>query len=97
MTKIVERFKLVLILSIVMSFSYSCTLVDKFKNSSKLNNSPKISAENCGLKPDPGPCRARMEGFYFDQKSKTCKTFIYGGCQGSLPFKTMEDCESTCK
>ena len=45
----------------------------------------------------PGPCKARMERFYFDQKTKSCKEFIYGGCQrNDNNFKTQEECEEKC-
>jgi len=52
-----------------------------------------IGVANCDLAPDPGPCRAAMVKYYFDKPSGTCKEFIYGGCQGVVPFETKEDCE----
>ncbi|MEO1447955.1 MAG: BPTI/Kunitz domain-containing protein [Bacteroidota bacterium] len=47
----------------------------------------------CMLKPDPGPCRAAIPRFYYDAESGTCKEFTYGGCQGTVPFETLEACE----
>ena len=51
----------------------------------------------CKLPHDTGPCKGMFESFYFDQQSKTCKSFFWGGCQGSVPFKTREDCEKLCQ
>jgi hypothetical protein len=51
---------------------------------------------NCDLAPDPGPCRAAIVKYYSDKQSGTCQEFIYGGCQGVVPFETKEECEK-CK
>lgn len=38
-----------------------------------------------------------MERYYFDQETKTCKTFIYGGCYGNgNNFDTEEHCLKVC-
>lgn len=50
----------------------------------------------CGIKPEVGPCKALFERYYYDEKSKTCRRFFWGGCQGVVPFETMEECERTC-
>jgi hypothetical protein len=50
----------------------------------------------CLLKPDPGPCKGRFDGYYFDGNSRTCKLFFHGGCQGTIPFKTEDECEKEC-
>ena len=47
---------------------------------------------SCKLEPDSGPCEAAMTKYYFDKDEKKCKEFIYGGCQGTVPFQTMEEC-----
>ncbi|PIO15853.1 hypothetical protein AB205_0003040, partial [Aquarana catesbeiana] len=52
----------------------------------------------CELPPDRGPCRGHMLRYYYDQNAKTCKEFIYGGCQGNgNNFLTKKECERTCK
>lgn len=56
----------------------------------------KDQCEECTLEPDPGRCKAMFPKFYFDQDDKECKQFIWGGCEGVVPFDTMEDCEA-CK
>jgi hypothetical protein len=46
----------------------------------------------CELTPDPGPCEAYIPKYYFDQESGECKEFIWGGCDGVVPFDTLEEC-----
>ena len=48
---------------------------------------------NCELEPMPGPCKAAIPRYYFDQEEKECREFIWGGCAGVVPFETMEECE----
>ncbi|MDP6339715.1 MAG: BPTI/Kunitz domain-containing protein [Candidatus Marinimicrobia bacterium] len=57
---------------------------------------PNPLAVPCYLKPDPGPCEAAIPRYYFDQSEKKCKEFIWGGCEGVVPFKTMADCKKEC-
>lgn len=52
--------------------------------------------KDCSLVPDPGPCKALFKKYYFDQKEKKCKEFIYGGCNGVVPFETLADCQKKC-
>lgn len=52
------------------------------------------SNSNCNLEPDPGVCEAYFPKYYFDQEAQTCKEFIWGGCEGTVPFETLEDCEA---
>lgn len=54
-------------------------------------------AAACALAPDPGPCKGLFEKFYFDAKSGTCRSFFYGGCQGVVPFETIEECRAACE
>jgi len=51
----------------------------------------------CSLKPDSGRCRAAIERFWFDESSGVCRTFIWGGCDGSVPFDTLEACQEMCE
>ncbi|PIO23422.1 hypothetical protein AB205_0155910, partial [Aquarana catesbeiana] len=52
----------------------------------------------CDLSPDPGPCKASIEHYYYNQKTGDCETFIYGGCGGNgNNFATKEKCEDVCK
>ncbi|MBL6644968.1 MAG: BPTI/Kunitz domain-containing protein [Flavobacteriales bacterium] len=46
----------------------------------------------CTLLPDPGPCEAAIPAWYFDQEFGACTPFSWGGCAGTVPFETLEDC-----
>lgn len=44
-----------------------------------------------------GPCRARMPRFGYVAQSRTCKEFIYGGCDGNdNNFIRKDDCYNFC-
>lgn len=49
---------------------------------------------NCSLTPDPGPCEALIPKYYFDAEKGKCREFMWGGCEGVVPFNTMEECEA---
>jgi len=53
--------------------------------------------EQCMMKHHAGPCRGAFTRYYFDQKEGKCMSFIYGGCQGVVPFETLEDCQAACE
>jgi len=55
-------------------------------------NSPR-----CLLDPDPGPCKGLFEKYYYDRKAGRCRSFFYGGCGGTVPFETIEECRETCE
>ncbi|KAF4519417.1 hypothetical protein B566_EDAN008725 [Ephemera danica] len=45
-----------------------------------------------------GPCDAIMERYTFDDKTKHCKPFHYGGCGGTKNnFKNLDECNCKCK
>lgn len=56
----------------------------------------EVLPKKCSLKPETGPCKALFKKYYYDASSKTCKSFIWGGCGGVVPFDTLEDCNNTC-
>lgn len=58
---------------------------------------PVDPPSRCELKPDPGPCEAAFPGWYFDPDTGTCEEFIWGGCDGTLPFETLESCQASCE
>jgi len=37
-----------------------------------------------------------MPKYYYDEEEKKCKEFIWGGCDGVVPFETLEECEEQC-
>ncbi len=54
------------------------------------------SSRHCYLDPDPGICKAAIEKYYFDWGTKSCKSFIWGGCGGTVPFDTLDMCQYLC-
>ena len=54
------------------------------------------SLGRCEMIPDPGPCDAIFPRYYYDQISGACKEFIWGGCDGVVPFETLQECEQLC-
>jgi len=52
----------------------------------------------CSLRPvDDGGCKASFDRFYFDPSSGQCKSFVWGGCGGVVPFETLAECVSACE
>lgn len=53
---------------------------------------------NCILKctqiPNEGPCNLSIQKYYFNIEKLKCDTFIWGGCEGVVPFNTRAECES---
>lgn len=51
----------------------------------------------CTLEPDAGKCEAAITKYYFDKNEGKCKEFLWGGCDGTVPFDMLEVCEKTCE
>jgi hypothetical protein len=50
--------------------------------------------QECTLEPETGSCNAAFIRYYFNNSTKKCETFIWGGCNdGVVPFETKEECE----
>ncbi len=54
---------------------------------------PVYSCNKCELEPMAGNCYAYFPKYYFDKEENKCKEFIWGGCEGVVPFETLEECE----
>lgn len=50
----------------------------------------------CYQPPESGMCKAAFQRYYYDQQTDSCKTFIWGGCKGNVPFETRDACMQTC-
>lgn len=55
-----------------------------------------VSSKSCELLPDAGRCKAAFKKYYFDQATQSCQEFTWGGCGGTIPFETLEDCKHSC-
>ncbi|XP_006030539.1 kunitz-type serine protease inhibitor vestiginin-7-like [Alligator sinensis] len=52
----------------------------------------------CRLPADTGPCKAYITRYYYDVATRTCKPFVYGGCEGNENnFGSSLICQLTCK
>ncbi|XP_077521205.1 kunitz-type serine protease inhibitor bitisilin-3-like [Amblyomma americanum] len=52
----------------------------------------------CADPPEYGPCNETSTRFYYDTDNRTCREFIYGGCEG-IPnnYETLEECRVSCE
>ncbi|XP_008256640.2 tissue factor pathway inhibitor isoform X1 [Oryctolagus cuniculus] len=52
----------------------------------------------CFLEEDPGICRGYITRYFYNNQSKQCERFKYGGCLGNLNnFESLEECKNTCE
>ncbi|XP_077688597.1 chelonianin [Eretmochelys imbricata] len=52
----------------------------------------------CRLPPEQGPCKGRIPRYFYNPASRTCESFIYGGCKGNKNnFKTKAECVHACR
>jgi hypothetical protein len=54
------------------------------------------SSRHCYQEPEHGICNASREKYYFNWETRSCKSFTWGGCGGSVPFDTLQSCKSLC-
>ena len=52
--------------------------------------------QDCALSPEVGNCKGSFKKYYFDNTEQKCKVFFWGGCDGVVPFETLEDCNKKC-
>lgn len=52
-----------------------------------------LKSKDCELEPDSGPCEAYITKYYYDKGEKKCQSFLWGGCEGEVPFNTLEECK----
>ena len=57
----------------------------------------QIVTEDCNSIPDPGVCFAAFEIYYFNQETNQCEESIWGGCDGLVPFWSLEQCQNNCE
>ncbi len=58
----------------------------------------RVLLNKCWQKPEKGLCKALFKRFYFDQNTRSCQLFNYGGCGGNANnFFTLNECYNSCK
>lgn len=78
-------FKKLLLLCFYMSFNAA------------INADTDKKPNRCTLSQSPGRCRGYFPRFWYNEATKSCEPFIYGGCQGNENnFMTKEACEEAC-
>ncbi|CDW58606.1 Serine protease inhibitor 2 [Trichuris trichiura] len=50
----------------------------------------------CKQPMDAGPCMAAVDRWYYNQETKDCQQFTYGGCQGNENNFSKQECEEKC-
>ncbi|XP_006189298.1 tissue factor pathway inhibitor isoform X1 [Camelus ferus] len=57
----------------------------------------KEKPDFCFLEEDAGICRGYITRYFYNNQSKQCERFKYGGCLGNLNnFESLEECKNTC-
>lgn len=70
---------------------------NNFETKSECSLSCVVKPDVCTLQKDVGPCRAAVKRFFFNQNTKQCEEFIFGGCQGNENnFKSQSECQEKC-
>lgn len=91
--------KLIFTLGLFCTFHFQAMAAEEFpldsSNPLSYIHEQKIDPR-CDMIPDKGPCKAMFFNYFYDKKTKSCKEFIYGGCDGVVPFETKEECEKNC-
>ncbi|XP_067597355.1 tissue factor pathway inhibitor isoform X5 [Pseudorca crassidens] len=58
----------------------------------------KEKPDFCFLEEDAGICRGYITRYFYNNQSKQCERFKYGGCLGNLNnFESLEECKDTCE
>ncbi|XP_032682374.1 papilin-like [Odontomachus brunneus] len=51
----------------------------------------------CNLSMDSGPCKDASSKYYYESRTRSCREFTYGGCDGNANrFSSISECESIC-
>ena len=53
--------------------------------------------DKCTFIADPGLCKGAFEKYFFNQETQKCDSFNWGGCNGLIPFETLEECVDSCE
>nr|XP_042132970.1 tissue factor pathway inhibitor [Peromyscus maniculatus bairdii] len=74
------------------------TCIKGYKKKTVKTPSGAEKPDFCFLEEDPGICRSHITRYFYNNQSKQCEQFKYGGCLGNLNnFETLDACKSTCE
>ncbi|KAI0220595.1 Boophilin-H2 [Lamellibrachia satsuma] len=81
---------------------YSCLVEKNYFVVPRLSYAVHLTVSDdtskCGVPPVKGPCRAKLRRWHYNEKTRDCAAFQYGGCGGNRNnFKTRKACEKKCK
>ncbi|KAI9292717.1 hypothetical protein K502DRAFT_351713 [Neoconidiobolus thromboides FSU 785] len=82
-------------MSLLQSIILLITLISLLPTSVSTTINEQLSTE-CNLEKNSGKCKAIHHKYYYDKTARKCKSFIWGGCEGQVPFDNLEDCKQTC-
>ncbi|KKQ37129.1 MAG: Proteinase inhibitor I2 [Candidatus Woesebacteria bacterium GW2011_GWA1_37_7] len=79
-------------------FSEKPSIITPTPSTSTVNSPPMLIKDSrCYMNPDVGPCKALFKRYYYDINDSKCKEFTWGGCNGVVPFETIEECQTLCE
>ncbi|XP_036780772.2 tissue factor pathway inhibitor isoform X2 [Manis pentadactyla] len=76
-----------------------CTRASYLKKTRRTKTTlQKEKPDFCFLEEDAGICRGYITRYFYNNQSKQCERFKYGGCLGNLNnFESLEECKNTCE
>lgn len=93
-----KRFQI--LLACVFAFTglalSGCSVTGDVLNAEFKMNEVQISPQRCQLKPQVGQCKAAFTKYYFNPNTQRCEQFLWGGCNGAVPFENLESCHQSC-
>ncbi len=84
-------------------YEFDISIYDELVNLVPLRNElqdlsmPFRSEIYCITPPGIGPCDGSCPRYFFNSVTGQCEMFYWGCCQGTVPFETLEECQSTCE
>lgn len=57
----------------------------------------KLLEDRCLQKGVAGSCLALIYKYEYNLLTKNCQEFLWGGCDGYVPFKSLEECQTICQ
>lgn len=62
-----------------------------------LGTCPDPRPLGCSEEGDPGGCAAAFERWEYNPVTEQCESFVWGGCDGHVPFSDEAACEAVCE